>query len=255
MAKQIKSFGLSRLTVGSTSEFHNNILALINQSGSAELHIDDLAPAYQEAASTLAAVINRQRAYVSTAELTESDRQRDNAVGTISNVVNAYETTPVEEKRAAAGLLAPQLSIYKGIRKHEYSKETSEIRGLIEVLTAEGNRQAVTTLGLDAEVEALQQANAAFEEAFAAKAAEKSEHMETGDIDTTETIATLNGLYGRIVQVVNVYAIVQPTDTINNFIDGVNGFVGSFTDIINRTGTANDAGTGTDNEGGASEAL
>ena len=99
---------------------------------------------------------------------------RDNAVGTISSVVIAYQTTPVEDKRQAAMLLDPQLAAYKGIRKHEYSKETAEIKGMLGVLQAEENQAAVSLLGLDAEVTALAEANAAFEAAFLGKAQEKS---------------------------------------------------------------------------------
>ena len=170
MATQIKSFGKSRMTIGSCSEFHNNALDLITKTTPAELHIEALEPAYSQAVGQLAGIVNRQRAYISTAQLADTDKVRDNAVGTISSVVIAYQTTPVEDKRQAAMLLDPQLAAYKGIRKHEYSKETAEIKGMLGVLQAEDNQAAVTLLGLDAEVTALAEANAAFEAAFLGKA-------------------------------------------------------------------------------------
>ena len=159
MATQIKSFGKSRMTIGSCSEFHNNALDLITKTTPAELHIEALEPAYSQAVGQLAGIVNRQRAYISTAQLADTDKVRDNAVGTISSVVIAYQTTPVEDKRQAAMLLDPQLAAYKGIRKHEYSKETAEIKGMLGVLQAEDNQAAVSLLGLDAEVTALAEAN------------------------------------------------------------------------------------------------
>ena len=77
MAAQIKDFSISHLTVGSTSDFHTKVNALIDTATAAALHIDALAPAYKTAAETLASVVNRRTAYVSTAQLKESDERRD----------------------------------------------------------------------------------------------------------------------------------------------------------------------------------
>ena len=235
MATQIKSFGKSRMTIGSCSEFHNNALDLITKTTPAELHIEALEPAYSQAVGQLAGIVNRQRAYISTAQLADTDKVRDNAVGTISSVVIAYQTTPVEDKRQAAMLLDPQLAAYKGIRKHEYSKETAEIKGMLGVLQAEENQAAVSLLGLDAEVTALAEANAAFEAAFLGKAQEKSTRMDVEDLDSEQVVDQANALYDQIVQTVNAYAIVQPTDELLAFINDLNGIVGIYADIVDGT--------------------
>ena len=231
MATQIKSFGKSRMTIGSCSEFHNNALDLITKTTPAELHIEALEPAYSQAVGQLAGIVNRQRAYISTAQLADTDKVRDNAVGTISSVVIAYQTTPVEDKRQAAMLLDPQLAAYKGIRQHEYSKETAEIKGMLGVLQAEDNQAAVSLLGLDDEVTALAEANAAFEAAFLGKAQEKSTRMDVEDLESEQVVGQANALYEQITQTVNAYAIVQPTDEINTFIASVNGLVGTYSGI------------------------
>ena len=227
------------MTIGSCSEFHNNALDLITKTTPAELHIEALEPAYSQAVG--------QRAYISTAQLADTDKVRDNAVGTISSVVIAYQTTPVEDKRQAAMLLDPQLAAYKGIRKHEYSKETAEIKGMLGVLQAEENKAAVTLLGLDAEVTALAEANAAFEAAFLGKAKEKSTRMDVEDLDSEQVVDQANALYDQIVQTVNAYAIVQPTDKLLAFINDLNGIVGIYADIVDGT-TSGGSSTGTDPE-------
>ena len=48
------------------------------------------------------------------------------SAATISQVVNAYLTSPVSEKQAAARLLDAKMSPYRGIRNHEYTKQTAE---------------------------------------------------------------------------------------------------------------------------------
>ena len=248
MATQIKSFGKSRMTIGSCSEFHNNALDLITKTTPAELHIEALEPAYSQAVGQLAGIVNRQRAYISTAQLADTDKVRDNAVGTISSVVIAYQTTPVEDKRQAAMLLDPQLAAYKGIRKHEYSKETAEIKGMLGVLQAEENQAAVSLLGLDAEVTALAEANAAFEAAFLGKAQEKSTRMDVEDLDSEQVVDQANALYDQIVQTVNAYAIVQPTDELLAFINDLNGIVGIYADIVDGTTSGGSTPDGSDPE-------
>lgn len=222
---------MTRMTIGSCSDFHHQVLEHITTATPAALHIESQAASYQSASDTLASIVNRQRAFISTKTLSEADDIRDHAIGTINSVVNAYATSPVEEHREAALLLQPQLSAYKGIARHEYSKQTAEVRGMLGVLDAEDNAPAVTALGLDGEVEALRTANATFEAKFLDKASEMSVRMTQNEVKSEDAIAEANALYQAIVQVVNAYAIVQPTETINTFIDRVNGLVGVYSRI------------------------
>ena len=210
MAKQIQSFGMTQMTIAACSNFHTTAVKYINEATPAALHIDDKAPAYTDVASLLASIVNRKRAFVSTPQMREADKLRDNATGTISLVINAYTHSAVDECRTAAQLLYQQMSPYRGIGNHEYNKETAEIRGMLAMLAEPENAAAVTTLGLTKEVDALREANAAFEEAFDARN---------------------DRLYQEIAQTVNAYAIVQPTEELNAFIDKMNGLVGSLSAV------------------------
>lgn len=249
MANQIKSFGMSAMTIGSCSDFHTQVNKLITAATPAALHITAQAPGYSEASALLASIVNRQRSFIATASLADTDRTRDNAGGVISNVVGAYLTSPVAEKREAAMLLSPQLSAYKGIRNHEYTKQTAEVKGMLAVLDETENAAAVATLGLTEEVEALREANAAFEAKFLEKTEEMSARMDQRDISSKDTVAEANALYQDIVQTVNAYAIVQPSDEISTFIASVNGLVGTYSSIA---GSASKGGSAS---GGDTPAL
>lgn len=231
MAAQIKDFSISHLTVGSTSDFHTKVNALIDTATAAALHIDALAPAYKTAAETLASVVNRRTAYVSTAQLKESDERRDDGASTIFATVSASERSLVPARREAATRLRAELAPYWKMRYHEYSKQTAEGRGMIATLRLAENAAAVTALGLDDEVDAFEEANEAFDALFVRKAAEESERMDVKDLDSTQVVNDANTLYAQITQIVNAYAIVSPTDEINAFIRDVNGFVGVFARI------------------------
>ena len=224
MAQQIKSFGMSAMTIGSCSDFHTQVNKLITAATPAALHVAEKATAYSDSTALLASIVNRQRSFIATASLAEIDRTRDNAAGVISNVTSAYLTSPVAEKR-------PQLSAYRGIRNHEYTKQTAETRGMLAVLDDTENAAAVATLGLTEEVEALREANAAFEAKFLEKTEEMSARMVQSDVKSEDAVAEANALYQDIVQTVNAYAIVQPSDEINTFIASVNGLVGTYSGI------------------------
>ena len=231
MAQQIKSFGMSAMTIGSCSDFHTQVNKLITAATPAVLHVAEKAAAYSDSTALLASIVNRQRSFIATASLAEIDHTRDNAAGVISNVTSAYLTSPVAEKREAAMLLSPQLSAYRGIRNHEYTKQTAETRGMLAVLDDTENAAAVATLGLTEEVEALREANAAFEAKFLEKTEEMSARMAQSDVKSEDVVAEANALYEDIVQTVNAYAIVQPSDEINTFIASVNGLVGTYSGI------------------------
>lgn len=249
MVKQIRTFAMSKMTIGSCKLFHDTIYKYIQKATPAKLHIETLEPAYKKALDTLSSIVNRQRSFIATANLADTDKVRDNAVGVINSVVNAYRTSPVSEKRNAARLLYPQLTTYRGIGQHEYSKETAEVKGMLEVLSAEANTAAVTALGLDAEVEALREANEAFAEALESKGKEMNKQQELGDMKSDDVTGQANSLYEQIVQMVNAYAIVQPTDEINTFIDDVNGTVGVYADIAGSGSSASGVPSGGDGGG------
>ena len=139
MKDQIVSISLSRSTTCSLSSFNNGILDLIEKTTPAALHIESQFPAYKTAVGTLASIVRRRTAFVSTQMLQEADQRRDNGCGTVINAVKAFGTSLVDEKREASKILLPQLAPYKGIGRHEYSKQSAELRGMLSVLNAEAS--------------------------------------------------------------------------------------------------------------------
>ena len=162
MATQIRTFAISRLTIGAAGNFHDRTYKAIEATTAEALHVETLAPAYKKVVDQLASIVNRQRSYITT----ETLEARDNGVGSIHNQVDATKNCLVDEKREASAHLRPQLSSYKQIRFHEYAKQTLEVRGMIGVLRDPSNTASVTALGLEADIDALEAANEAFDEAF-----------------------------------------------------------------------------------------
>ena len=255
MATQIRSCPLSRLTVGSASDFHTNVYVAITTATPAALHIETLEPAYKTAVDRLCSVVNRQRSYVSTATLERLDDRRDTGnTGSrvVFNLLDAYLKSLVEERAAASERLLAQLSSYKNLERHEYSKQSAELRGMLAVLEAAENAADVETLSIGPDIEALREVADQFEAAFKAKAAEASAYADQSDLDSKTLASDAAKAYENIVQVVNAYAIVQPTDELLGFINEVNGFVEVYARIANGStsgGTSPELAPGEDTGG------
>lgn len=246
MVEQIRSFGMTKMTVGSSCDFHTKVVQFIDESGDDLLHIKTQAPVYKEKTELLQSIVNRQQGFVATTDMKKADQKRDSAAGTICGVTTAFKTSPVPEKQAAAELLDPQLSPYRGIRYHEYTKQTAEIKGMLAILALEENVAALQTLGLTEEVETLREANTAFETAFLAKGVEMNAKSQLSDIDTKTLLNETNALYQEIVKIVNAYAIVDTNAGVREFITKVNGLVGMYANIA---GSAQTGGTAPEGDG------
>ena len=64
MAQQIKSFGMSAMTIGSCSDFHTQVNKLITAATPAVLHVAEKAAAYSDSTALLASIVNRQRSFI-----------------------------------------------------------------------------------------------------------------------------------------------------------------------------------------------
>lgn len=215
------------MTVGACVTFHTTTLKYITTTTPEILHIENKIEAYREKAKQLELLVNRKRAYRTTPEMRSIDYVRDRAVGTINGAINSFYTSPVEEKRLLAQRLSQDLAAYRGIGEHEYSKQTAEVTGMLRILDLEENKTAIARLGLTEEVEALRQANEEFAAMFDERVLEVSASKDQQDIDSLKLMREVNAMYQDIAQVINAYAIVQPSDEIDEFITKMNGLVGA----------------------------
>ncbi len=233
MAKQIKNFNKTQLPIGTQANFHKKVLTLIGTTTAAALHVEGLEPQYAAAIDTLSSIVNRPTTYVATQSRQETDDRRDRFVTVIHQIINAHKNNPIAEKQAASSTLSALMTPYRSITRHQYAKETEEINGMLAVLEAHSEETAL--LDLTDEVAGLKEANEAFEAALDEKIAEEQARQAVSDIDSTEATRAANNLYDQIVQVVNAYAIVSPTDEIEGFIDQLNATVAVYAAMIDST--------------------
>lgn len=225
MAKQIDIMGFSNLNLGVHCDFHYQTYNLLTKAGAEALHIAALLPAYGGLVEQETGIVRRQTAYVSTVSLKTQDKVRDSILGVIMQIINAHLTTPIAAKLASAQWLDAVVSPYRNIRGHDYRSETREVAGLLSVLASEAASAHIATLHLTEEVATLAQYNAAFEVAQAEKLQEEVERLPQKDTDTDELRKQVDAKYAEIIQTVNAYAIVQPTEAIESFIAQMNALI------------------------------
>lgn len=243
MANQVKTFRMSAMTVGATSLFHQRFINLYEKFAPAMPQIESKMPPYKEAVAILGSVVNRQRAFLSTVKLKEADVLRDNAGGIITNGTQLHLNSPIPTKREAAILAWAKLSPYRRIRNHSYAKQTAEVQGMLAVLREPEMAAAMELLGFAEEVEILSQANDTFLEALDLRVTEKGEQMEQSELKSKDLVDLANQLYEGIIQVINAYAILQPSEELMAFVKEANGLVGTFSDFSN-TGTSGGSAEG-----------
>ena len=243
MATQINVMGFSYLNVGLHNDFHYQAYGKMKATGAQALHIENLLPAYGELVELESSIVRRQTTYVSTVQLNDADKVRDNAMGVILNVITAHKTNTIEAKRSAALALDAMVAPYRGISNHEKRTQTREVAGLLAVLNKEEAMAHIATLNLTEEVTLLAEKNADFEAIFNEKLQEEVERLPQKDIDTEELRKQVDAKYAEIVQTVNAYAIVQPTEAIEAFIAQMNALI-SLTKPGSSSGSSSGGSTG-----------
>ena len=88
---------------------------------------------------------------------------------------------------------------------------------------------------MEDEVEQLRLANENFKKAQKAKFAENKERSPLSDTDSDALKDAADAIYREIAQTVNAYAIVQPTDEINDFIADMNGMIVTYVQAMDGT--------------------
>ena len=223
--QQITELATTHMTLGAHNKFIFDVNNASIQATAAALRVENYATLYAQKIEEESRIVNRQTAMASTVDVSAADRQRDSPAAVTMTLTNAHTTSIIAEKADAAKKLRQLLAPYKGIGNHAYQKETAEINGMVAVLTTGDGATYAATLGMDDEVDALMQANAAFEEAYARNQEEAATLAALQRVDTKELRAQVDALYQQIVLTVNAVAVLQPTDEVTAFIQKVNGII------------------------------
>lgn len=211
MATKIKNFSKSRLTNGAHAEFNDTVKGLMVPQG-AKLGIVDQITAYEAAIRTEQEIINRQHGSIYTNNMTEADRVRDNAIGTVFRIIDAYATLPDAELSEAGRDLRVVIRPYRGIRSSEMMKQTAEVEGLLRMLGGvEVNEQAMVKLGLAEHIGRIAAANEEFKRLVAERDEDIVSRQPVADVETRAQRRTVDALYTGLCERIYAAALIGTT--------------------------------------------
>ena len=229
--KQIQDARTTNVSVGALALFFSNVNTGIKATGAEALHLTELAPKFDAQVAQLFSVINKQSALDANITTKAADESRDGILNFMDKLLRAMTKSPIAAEAEAAARLMNVMNSYPNLAEVERQKETALINGLVTDLTAK--EEDVTAVKAADYVSLLAQANAQYEVAASQRNVEAyAREQEGGGKVASELRNEVAETYRDIVTVVNAYAIVQPSEAIDGFIDHVNAEILQLQNVI-----------------------
>lgn len=238
MATKILLLNKGRLNNGAHNSFCFEIYSTILPDAAA-LSMTEMLANFKALIDKQQTAINRQRGSIYTEEMMEIDKARDNALGSLVNIVDAFRTVPDETLAEAARQLYIVIKPYIGVGKHEMRKETAEITGLTTALGSDDVFGYIETLNLAVIIQKLRQLNNQFKVLTGERVADNATRADVSDIDMLALRAELDTMYGEIADTIYAMAMIGTTEQkaiAEKIIPLINEVVLQYKDIIARQG-------------------
>lgn len=237
---QINNVSLTASTVGAITKFYQDVCLSIQTATPEKLGIAALAPQFLADVESLALVQNKQRANTAGLQITEADERRDAVVGFMFRYIAVMKDSPNAAKAAAGARLKLLVDSYPDLARVEMTRETTLIDGLLRDLADETRTEDIEALELTECIEALDNAQADFKAADAARRAERQTRAEVAEGRSSgELRRSCAEQYKAIVQLVNAMALLQPSAEITAFVSEVNGAIVNLEQVIATEKAAN----------------
>lgn len=143
-------------------------------------------------------------------QLDLADRERDQALTTLTAFVKANAYIKTETVKQAYKKLTELLKGYKNVSKKSYEEETAQLKSLLNKLKSSDYQAAVTALGLSQHVTRLEAAQTNFEQVYNDRIKEQSK-ATPGQIRTLRR--DLEKTYGVVVDLIALHSYCQPEHT------------------------------------------
>ena len=156
---------------------------------------------------TLQAGLHRSKASQTVASLEASDRERDDALSTLTGLVKAFSRVKEVGSKEAYDKLSKLFKNYAGLTNMSCEKETEAINHLLKELKATDYQTALSTLHLITHVETLTKAQAQFEKAYKERLAEQKGKAPS---QNKEVRAKLQEIYDFLVDFTAINAYAYP---------------------------------------------
>ena len=199
-----------KLTGGSYYQWMARMMQIISAVETGNQQFSDYVAEIQTLLTKLSQLIKQAGAFEDTPAVKAADYWRDRAFTAIFMHIYYCNFLPTGSCLAAAAKkLYPQVKPYKSLQQHEMTLETSEITGFLRVLNAEGNQEAVATLGLTEIISELAQQNTIIQTEMAKREQEDAARNQMKEGETMGTVrAQIGDIYETMLQMLNAFVIM-----------------------------------------------
>ncbi len=229
LAKQIGTINKTKLSNAAHKNMNTEIYDRILAVTIAALHLESLAPGYKECIDREGECVNRITKSATTDQLVTKDGERDKTIQFIFSMNGSYLVCPDPAFQSAARTVDAVLRAYDKLYSKAYAEETALIDGLLADLAKPEVATTLQTLHLETYVTQLKTQNGEYKTLDASRTDEYTARVKT---DTSKARKATDETLDLVVQRVNAYAVLEPTDVINGFIDTVNQIFRKYKDLI-----------------------
>ena len=232
---KIKDFYAEKLNNYEYAYFTTEFLSLVKATTAAKLHVtQNVVDTYEADANKLTDFTRESRISDETAKIADIDKQTDDLIVAIFDIVRSNKKSPLATRKAAATELYNALKPYVGCYQLAQRQEVQAVRGMLTDLAKEKLAAHVTALGLDDVVEALTESV----EQYAALLLQREEGKANSVGVVKKVRASLEEQFDYITTVAFAFSVAEPSEELDNFIKKTNLLIDSANHAYNlRTGT------------------
>ena len=210
-----KGYGITSLTVRNLenneffqllSESKNELWAFTKANKSEQVYATKLGD-MEKLLETLQAGLHRSKASQTVASLEAFDRERDDALSTLTGLIKAFSHVKEASSKEAYDKLSKLFKNYAGLTSMSYEKETEAINHLLKEIKDTDYQTALATLHLTTHVETLIKAQAQFEKAYKERLAEQKGKASS---QNKEVRVKLQEIYDFLVDFTAINAYAYP---------------------------------------------
>ena len=203
--------------------------------------------AFSTAGGNEIAYFKQDKAYLDTAEITDSDIFRDLTFAFYRDIIQAYANScPDAEKQKAGKKLAFAFKETGNAARLDYTSETATLTDLVEKLRNEPYASALTTIGMEEAPDKIEEANEAFRTIYNQRSTEVRQRAMGTSMKSLRQAS--DKAFDDLVQAVNALYVVnemvakdEETRTdLTQIINDVNDTVMNFRRILGMGGSGKD---------------
>ena len=204
--KEIIKINLNNARNGEHYQYHNDVLATINEEFAIQYQLLPLRTTYTALFTEEDNAYKQNQAYAKTKEIEECDRKRDDLFVFVRQTIDSGLYHPVPEKRAAAERLLFALKPYRMANQQPFAENTALVTNMTQDMLGKDYIDDVRLLDLEGPIKLLDEANNEFNTLYGKRSDEKLERYERDNMKAIrpkvdEAFRALTGGIGALYQV------------------------------------------------------